>query len=507
MTELPSPTPLEINSADRGLLRAILPTIEISVDSVVVANRVRTDFGDIADLAESIQQNGLIQPIVVTSDHRLIAGERRLRAHRLLKWETIKAVYLEVIDDAHLTILEATENIVRQDFTWKEKVLAIDKVHRLKTTESALRSEAWGVRETGRLLRSGKSSISKATFIAAYLHANDQEILAAESIEDAYRIIVKRREDELSKALVGLSKPASATKLTQAHAKPKVERRDIDDADFFEATGTTGFIPGISSPVDLDELPGGESDARSGANVPLSTMFHHGDAVAICKTFAEGTFDAVITDWPYGIDMDNLSQDGGGKDVSSTAGEHGVEANKTLQSAIIPELYRILKPNSWFITWTDMSVYEENVRQATACGFKVQRWPLVWHKTSSCQNMSAQQNFTKNYEIALVCRKGTATLLRPQSSSVWSGGNDAETRLLGHPFAKPAALWEWIYNATCKRGDAVLDPFVGCGSSTIPAVRLGLRPTGIECVETHFNTLNVNLQNFYRTIDPTCTFS
>lgn len=236
-------------------------------------------------------------------------------------------------------------------------------------------------------------------------------------------------------------------------------------------------------------------------------MFHHGDAVSICKTFPSETFDAVITDWPYGIDMENLSQSGGGKDVSTTAAEHDVEGNAVLQSAILPELFRVLKPNGWFITWTDMSVYAENVAQATAAGFKVQRWPLIWHKTSSCQNMSAQQNFTKNYEIALVCRKGTATLVRSQASSVWTGGNDSETRLLGHPFAKPAGLWEWLYAATCKRGDAVLDPFVGCGSSTLPAIRAGIRPVGIECNEQHFNTLNVNLQNFYKSLDPTCTFS
>lgn len=484
-----------------------LPTIEIDVDSVLVSDRIRrTTFGDIDDLAQSISANGLIQPIVVTANHRLIAGERRLRAHRHLGWKTIKCVYLEVLDEAHLSILEATENIVRQDFSWQERVLAIDKVHKLKRTESALRSEAWGCRETGRLLNAGKSPINRALVIAEYLHANDQEITQAESLQDAFRVLAIREENRLGTALVARSVRTGQS--TGSTVRPVVPRVEVTDDAFFDSLGrgSTGFTPGISSPLDVDERPG-EIGTRVPTNVPLSEMFLHGDAVEICRKLDAECFDAVITDWPYGIDMSNIQQDGGGKDVSTTAAEHDPEANRKLHAAIVPELYRILKPNSWFITWTDQELWQYHVDLCTAAGFKVQRWPLVWHKTSVCQNMAANQNFTKNVEVAIVCRKGTATLVRPQPSCLWTGSNDSETRLLGHPFAKPAGLWDWLYTATCPRGALVFDPFVGCGSSVMPAVRNGLRPSGCESNERHFNTLNVNLQNFYKSLDPTCTFS
>lgn len=439
---------------------------------------------------------------------RLLSGSRRLEAHRRLGLTDIDYTLYGVLDEATRVRIEVDAN-KQKLFDWKEKCLGIDKYHRFYETQAVLKSESWGVRETGRLLRTSKTTVNRATFIATYLRACDPDILAAESIEDAYRVLVRRREDELSKQLVAQTKPKNETKTTQV--KPtRVEKKDVADADFYSPQGDSGFVPSISTPIDLDERPGAVSNGLRnvlGVEIPLSRMFHHGDAVEITKTLPAESFDAVITDWPYGIDMGNIQQSNGGKDVEATAAEHDVGENMLLQRRIIPELFKVLKPNGWFITWTDITVWQDNYNQLVAAGFKVQRWPLVWHKTSSCQNLSAAQNFTKNYEIAIVARKGNSTLLRPQASSVWSGGSDAETRLMGHPFAKPAGLWEWLYSATCLRGANVYDPFVGCGSSVIPALRLGLRPSGVECNEKHFGTLNVNLMNFYKSLDPTCQFT
>lgn len=496
-----APTLPTVPSSTPQAVPSTLPTIEVPVDSIIVGDdRIRVDFGDLDDLALSISEHGLIQPIVITSDHRLIAGERRLRAHRLLNAKTIKVVYLECVDDAHKTILEATENIVRRQFTWQEQVLAIDKVHRHQSTIYALKSEAWGVRETGRMLNTAKSSIQRATFIAGFLRANDPEVVNAGGLKEAFAVLLKRREDELARALVASSLPK--TNVTQT----PVPRTVITDDEFFAEMGSTGFQPGIGAPVDLDEVPGGGNGFRGAVTtvIPLSTMFHHADAVAFTRTLPAESFDAVITDWPYGNDPDMMEH---AVDLTNLRETHEPEYCKKLHADIVPEIFRVLKPNSWFITWTDMDLWEYDKQLCLAAGFKVQRWPLTWHKTSSCSNGAAQYNFTKNSEIAIVCRKGNATLLKQQASSIWSGGSDAESKALGHAFAKPFGLWEWILNATCLRGATTFDPFVGSGSSTIPAIRLGLRPTGVETNETIYGKLNLNLQNFYRSLDPTCQFS
>jgi DNA modification methylase len=198
---------------------------------------------------------------------------------------------------------------------------------------------------------------------------------------------------------------------------------------------------------------------------------------------------------------------GGLKNVATVSAEHTVEGNMSLHSLVVPEFFRVLRPNGFFITWTDFMQWQRGYDLSVEAGFAVQRWPLVWHKTSSCMNQTAQYNFTKNYEIAMVCRKGPATLVKPQSSSLWTGSNDIEAKALGHPFAKPFGLWNWLYDAVTIRGNHILEPFAGRGSAVIPALRRGLQVTAIESNSDHHSALVVNISNLYKSLDPTVTFS
>lgn len=71
----------------------------------------------IKELSESIEKNGLLQPIVVTRNagsYLLIAGERRLRATKLAHISTIKSVIIDV-EDSKLRELALIENIQRDD--------------------------------------------------------------------------------------------------------------------------------------------------------------------------------------------------------------------------------------------------------------------------------------------------------------------------------------------------------------------------------------------------------
>ncbi len=100
--------------------------IEISLSQIEIGERRRTDFGDIGALAKGIGRVGLMQPIVVDrngkKDHyRLIAGERRLQAVQMLKWETIPASLLEELTDAELRDLELEENENRKSLTERER--------------------------------------------------------------------------------------------------------------------------------------------------------------------------------------------------------------------------------------------------------------------------------------------------------------------------------------------------------------------------------------------------
>lgn len=56
----------------------------VDIDRIRLADRIRRDYGDVAELAADIAENGLIQPPLVTPELLLIAGERRLRACKSL---------------------------------------------------------------------------------------------------------------------------------------------------------------------------------------------------------------------------------------------------------------------------------------------------------------------------------------------------------------------------------------------------------------------------------------
>ncbi|WP_250518935.1 ParB/RepB/Spo0J family partition protein [Caballeronia sp. ATUFL_M1_KS5A] len=73
----------------------------------------------LASLAESIREVGLVEPVVVRrveGGYQLIAGERRLRAHKLLDLDEIKAAVIECSDE-DMAVLSLVENVGREDLT------------------------------------------------------------------------------------------------------------------------------------------------------------------------------------------------------------------------------------------------------------------------------------------------------------------------------------------------------------------------------------------------------
>lgn len=108
----------------------------IQLDRIRVVDRHRGDLGDLTDLAASIATEGLLHPVVVTTDNRLIAGHRRLEACRSLGWTDIEATFIEgVTDAAQFLRMERDENTCRKDMTPSEKVslgCALEELERPK---------------------------------------------------------------------------------------------------------------------------------------------------------------------------------------------------------------------------------------------------------------------------------------------------------------------------------------------------------------------------------------
>ena len=89
----------------------------------------RTDFDEFAlmELAASIRQNGLLQPVTVrpaAEGYELIMGERRCRACRLLGHTHIEAFVLPA-DDQESALLALVENVQRKNLHFFEEAEAL----------------------------------------------------------------------------------------------------------------------------------------------------------------------------------------------------------------------------------------------------------------------------------------------------------------------------------------------------------------------------------------------
>jgi len=90
------------------------------------------DEAKLAELAESIQREGLLQPIKVRPDREgrfmVVCGERRLRAHQIAGIKTIRADVVETLDDVTLGIQAIVENLQRADITPLEEAFAFQRL-------------------------------------------------------------------------------------------------------------------------------------------------------------------------------------------------------------------------------------------------------------------------------------------------------------------------------------------------------------------------------------------
>lgn len=98
---------------------------EIAIRSIKVGRRHRKDVGDISALCESIERQGLLQPIGITKAKQLVFGERRLRACEKLG---LKAIEARVVDVTSIVEGEFDENECRKGFTVSERVAIADAV-------------------------------------------------------------------------------------------------------------------------------------------------------------------------------------------------------------------------------------------------------------------------------------------------------------------------------------------------------------------------------------------
>jgi len=114
----------------------MMTEMDMAIESVRVDGRHRKDLGDLAGLMKSIQDRGLLNPVTVTEDGRLLAGGRRLAAVRALGRKAIAVRVVTTQHDAAEELrIERDENTERLAMKPSELVSlgkALEKLERPK---------------------------------------------------------------------------------------------------------------------------------------------------------------------------------------------------------------------------------------------------------------------------------------------------------------------------------------------------------------------------------------
>ena len=254
---------MTFKEGDRRLQRhggwtASMNVVEVPVEKISIGERRRQDFGDIGALAAGIKKVGLLEPIIVDGNQdegwRLVCGERRLQAVKMLKWETIPAQLRDRLSDDELREIELEENENRKSLTERERTrtLASSKKvleHARKAGEVSPQSAAKP--QGGRPTKYGKSKdevaqdlgISKDTLERAEHHVETAEqfpFMQAGNWRQSDVLRVRERIEDLPQEergpaadVLGCAKlldPGTAVELVEnIVAKKPEERRQIYD--------------------------------------------------------------------------------------------------------------------------------------------------------------------------------------------------------------------------------------------------------------------------------------
>lgn len=187
---------------------------EVPIGSIQAnPNQPRREFDPAAleELAESIRQIGIIQPITLRKMddgfYQIIAGERRWRASQLAGLDTIPA-YIRTADDENMMQMALVENIQREDLNAIEIALAYQNlIEQYALTQDRLSEKV------------GKNRATIANYLRLLkLPAQVQVALQNKEIDQGH-----------ARALLGLAKPSLQVKLFNEIKEKGYSVRQVED--------------------------------------------------------------------------------------------------------------------------------------------------------------------------------------------------------------------------------------------------------------------------------------
>lgn len=459
------------------------------ISSIIVKRdeRIRRDPKEVeknaAQIADSLILVGPISPIVLNEADELIAGECRLEAYKLLKQTEVPIVRRFKLDRAMELMLELDENTRRAEMCWQDKCLAIDAVHTRETKLSAEKKKQWGLRATGELVNQSHSYVRDCTIVALALRRQDQEIWNAKSFDQAKQILLGRKEQDAIKA-----KALQSANILVVPQPPK-STKPTGIVSIQLGTPTVANLPSV-----IATTPEQIKDLRT---IQISDRLFNMDCVELMKTkLAEKSVDAIITDIPYGIDMDLMEDMHGIDQMRST---HDVDQNVEQMKPFLEGAYRVLKDNTYLFFFFAQQHQEKLATWGREVGFSVLDWNLLWLKPHSCKNNAPHINPTKSYEPVMVMKKGSPRLAKAMTKCHMECDNSADKRLQSNPFAKPLDfINQMILDPIHFPGMTILDPFAGAGSIVRACILRGCKIIACDIDKDRFPELENRVKDTYK---------
>ena len=222
-------------------------------------------------------------------------------------------------------------------------------------------------------------------------------------------------------------------------------------------------------------------------STPNYSLFHS-DCMEILETIPDNSIDLVVTDPPYrtisGGKPHKKGQPSGM--LSKNDGKH-FDYNDIEPEIWIPEIYRVLKPDSQCYIMTNTINMERYLRICRETGFGLHSI-LVWQKN----NVTPSRWYMKNGEFTLFLRKGKAkTINNIGSKMIHQIDNIIGNKT--HPTEKPVELMELYIINSSTENNIVLDPFMGSGAAGVAAIKNNRKFIGIE-IDDYFYTAKERIE-------------
>lgn len=388
----------------------------VPIDSIIVNRdeRQRRELTGIEELAESIQARGLINPIVIDRDHVLVAGERRLTAHRHLGLLEITVQFIEDLPDLERRLIELEENIKRQDLPWIDYNNAIAEIHRINTE---LKPD-WSAEDTA------KAAGIQARTVFRHLTVNRN--LDKDLVKDA---------DMFSKAY------NAATRIEER--KAATAKRDVESL----VSKTFGKEdPALKAPVNIEIL--------------------HGNFHEYAASYSGEPYNLLHCDFPYGVSAGDKS----GQSAAAIAGKY--EDTPEVYFELLKTLCHstsLIADSAHLVFWFSMEYYSVTKTMLEKGGWRVYSRPLIWHKSDNTGILpDANRGPRQTYETAFFASRGDRKIVRAVANSF-----AAPTTREFHTSEKPREVLRHFLRMLTDETTRGLDPTAGSGNAVRVLSELG----------------------------------